>query len=138
MPDSSDDLFSSLRSLAEASFPRRCKNCGREYLNAEEFIAATRQIRFDRSGLKQSEDDDGNLIVELFRNCACGSTMLENFYNRRDLSEAGKMRRARFDDLLSKLIRAGVPPEAARTELLKLVRGQEHELVALIKSFKDI
>jgi len=129
-----DDLFANLRSLAETTFPRRCHNCGREYADAAEFIAATRGLRGDHSGLKQSVDDDGTPIVELFRNCVCGSTMLESFCNRRDLSAEGVRRRECFEELLGRLVQAGIAYETARVDLLKLMRGQPAELLGLIRS----
>ncbi len=131
-----DDMFANLRSLVESNFPRTCRNCGREFVDAKSFIEGTVAIKTGRSGFKLSEDDDGSQIIELFRNCACGSTMLENFCDRRDLTEVGLKRRARFGALLNKLIAAGVTHEVARGELLKLVRGQENNLVELIRSTK--
>jgi hypothetical protein len=133
---SHDELFASLRALAASTFPKRCRNCGRVYASAEEFFAATQPVRADHTGLKQSLDDAGQPIVEIFRNCACGSTLLEGFHNRRDLSAAGIKRRARFEELLNKLKAAGVDGDTARTELLKMMRGQPNSLIELIHSVK--
>jgi hypothetical protein len=126
-------LFSGLRELAESSFPKRCKNCGREYLNSTEFFAATQPVRANTSGLKQSRDDEGHMIVELFRNCICGSTLLESFGNRRNPSEDGNLRRERFQDMVGKLVANGCAEETARSELLKLMRGQAHDLLSLVR-----
>lgn len=132
-----DDLFAGLHVLVEATFPKRCQTCGREYANAAEFLAATQQVRPDHTGLKQSLDDDGHPIVDVFRNCACGSTLLESFYNRRDLSEAGVKRRERFDDFLAKLVAAGVETDVARAELRKLMRGEPNTVFDIVRSIKD-
>lgn len=133
---SQDELFASLHTLAASTFPKRCGNCGRVYASADEFVAATQPVRADHTGLKQSLDDQGQPIVELFRNCPCGSTLLENFSNRRDLSAAGIKRRARFDELLSKLKAAGVDADTAHAELLKMMRGQPNSLIELIRLVK--
>lgn len=68
-----------LRELEALAFPKRCACCAREYATATEFIAATLALPSDCRGLKLSQDDDGNPIVELFRNCDCGSTLMESF-----------------------------------------------------------
>lgn len=133
---SRDALFASLHALAASTFPKHCRNCGRVYASTDEFFAATRPVRADHTGLKEGLDDAGRPIVELFRNCACGSTLLESFHNRRDLSPAGLKRRARFDELLGKLKAAGVDADTARAELLKMVRGQANSLIELIRAVK--
>lgn len=134
---SHNELFRSLQALEEAAFPKVCRNCGQEYADADAFLAATRQVRADHSGLKASIDDDGAAVVEVFRNCVCGSTLLEVFYDRRDQSANGIRRRQRFGELLDKLVADGVDQQVARTELLKAVRGQPHDLIGLIRATKD-
>jgi hypothetical protein len=128
------DIYAGLFQLAEAAFPKRCKSCGREYRNSAEFLAATQPVRKNSSGLKQTHDDDGQEIVELFRNCVCGSTLLESYRNRRDLSDNGIMHRKQFQNMADKLIASGCPAETARDALLKFVRGQPDELMSLAKS----
>lgn len=123
------DFYSGLRELAESAFPKRCRNCGRTYQNAAEFVAATEPLAADKSGLKQSLDDDGRAIVELFRNCVCGSTLMDCFNDRRDFSEAGLRRRQRFGELLAHLESQGLDPAIARSELLKVLRGQGSEIL---------
>ena len=129
-----DEFFTGLRQLADSAFPKRCAHCGRVYRNSEEFLTATQPIRPDSSGLKQSRDDDGQMIVDLFRNCVCGSTLLESFQNRRNVSKDGVMRRMLFQDMVGRLVVMGYPAETARGELLKLMRGQPNELLGLTKS----
>jgi len=131
------DFFAGLRELADSAFPKRCGNCGREYRNAAEFLEATQPVRAGVSGLKQSRDDDGLAIVELFRNCVCGSTLLESYWNRRDLSEAGITRRKRFQEMVGKLVEMGFSAEMARGELTKLMRGQPNELLNLAMGVHD-
>lgn len=124
------DFYSGLRELAESAFPKRCRNCGRTYASSAEFIAATRPVTANQSGLKATQDEDGTVILELFRNCVCGSTLMDAFNDRRDTSGKGQKRRGRFADIQAHLIRQGVPPETAHAELLKVVHGHSSELLA--------
>lgn len=128
-----ETLFAGLRELAASAFPKHCRNCGRQYRDSTEFLAATQPLRANSSGLRQSHDDDDQVIVELFRNCVCGSTLLESFWNRRDLSEDGIKRRMKFRDMADKLGALGYPAEAARDELLKLMHGQAYDMPNLAK-----
>ena len=130
-------LFARLRALEESAFPKTCANCGRKYRTHEEFLTATHPVRRDHTGLKQSYDDDGAVIVDVFRNCVCGSTLLESFHDRRDTSPAGQKRRARFAEMLSSLVAAGLSESVVRGELLLLMRGKPNRLVELIRSVKD-
>ena len=130
-------LYAGLRQLADSAYPKRCRACGREYRNAAEFVAATQPVRADSSGLKQSLDDDGQAIVELFRNCVCGSTLLESFWNRRDPSAEGKLRRKRFDDMVGKLVAMGYPEDVAHSELLKVMHGQPNDVMDMLQRVRN-
>ncbi len=132
-PEWNDNFFQDLRALAESAFPKHCPTCGRSFATAEEFLHATMPISANRSGLKQSYDDDDRPIVELFRNCPCGSTLMDFFTDRRDQSEAGIKRRQRFGALLEFLVGQGVDREVARAELIKVLRGHHSELLAQFK-----
>jgi hypothetical protein len=125
------EYFEGLRELAESAFPKRCANCGKEFQNASEYLTSTQPIRADSSGLKQSQDDEGQTIVDLFRNCICGSTLLESFSNRRNLSEDGIKNRTRFQDMVRKLVSRGFPRETARDALLNLMHGQRNDMLNL-------
>jgi hypothetical protein len=116
-------IFNGLKALAEAAFPKHCKNCGRNFATAEEFLRQTRAIRPAVSGLKQSVDDDNVTIVELYRNCLCGSTLMDLFSDRRDSSAAGQKRRELFNKLLPHLQEKGRSLPDARAYLLRLLRG---------------
>jgi hypothetical protein len=124
-----EHFFKDLRALAESAFPKRCANCGRVYDTAEDFLAQTQHIAPDRSGLKSSTDDEGASIVEVFRNCVCGSTLMDFFSDRRDLTAAGLARRQRFGELLDFLVAQGLEHAIARSELLKVLRGQTSEIL---------
>lgn len=117
-------LYSGLQELAASAFPKRCPACGRSYRDAADYVAQTLHVANGSSGLKQAVDDDGQVIVELFRNCVCGSTLMDSFRNRRDCSEAGQRRRTRFAEVLATLVARGIERSQARTELLKVLRGE--------------
>jgi hypothetical protein len=123
------EFYSGLRELAESAFPKRCKNCGRIYATPTEFIEATQPLSKNRSGLKSTHDDDGKVILELFRNCVCGSTLMDAFNDRRDNSPAGAQKRKRFSDLQDYLVRHGIEPERAAVELRKVAKGQPTDLL---------
>lgn len=131
-------LVAGLRALAEASFPKRCASCGAVYDDVLDYVRRTAPISPTRSGLKQSSDDDGSTIVELFRNCACGSTLMDSFGDRRDASDVGANRRQRFAELLTYLLGAGLDGTVARAELLKVMQGETSEILAGIKSPKKV
>jgi len=123
-------LVAGLRALAEASFPKRCAACGAVYEDVHDYVRSTAPISATRSGLKQSVGDDGQTIVELFRNCACGSTLMDAFGDRRNLSEAGARRRQRFTELLDYLVGTGLDRAVARAELLVVMNGGRSEILA--------
>ncbi len=124
-------LLNGLRELSESAFPRKCSTCGRVYLSVEEFIRKTRQLE-GRSGLLENigcpeEGDDPS--VELYRNCICGSTLMEFFLNRRDTSNNGRRRRLLFDKLLNLLIEKGLSEDDARRELLLTLQSNKSQLL---------
>ena len=127
------DLFTGLKALVNSSFPKRCSCCGRVYESAEEFFRETQKVREGRNDLKPATEEDGTRILEVFRNCVCGSTMMEFFGDRRDTSAAGEERRKRFGVLLDQLAERGVDRAVGKQELLKLVRGQRSELIESLR-----
>lgn len=122
------DLFNGLKALSRSSFPKHCKSCGREYATEKEYVEQTEDV-FGQSGLKKSYDDDDKPIVELFRNCVCGSTLMDCFNDRRDISEGGLKRRELFGKLLDILVSKGLEAGKARLELLKILRGDESDIL---------
>ena len=77
-------------------FPKKCQCCGRVYETAEEFLSQTRALTSGKSSLKESFDDDDQAIVAVFRNCVCGSTLMDEFHSRRDQSPEGLRRREEY------------------------------------------
>ncbi len=96
-----DDKFHNLKPQPEAMFPKACKCCGKIYQSAEEFLLHTQALHSNRSSLKEGEDDDGRVLVEVFRNCVCGSTLMDEFQSRRDNSPEGQRRRANYKNPVS-------------------------------------
>ncbi|MBU0752679.1 MAG: oxidoreductase [Gammaproteobacteria bacterium] len=126
-------LFAGLKALVDSSFPKRCSCCGRVYASAEEFFRETQAVRADRKDLKPAVEEDGTRIIEAFRNCVCGSTLMEFFGDRRDASPAGEERRKRFGVLMDQLMGRGWDSAVAKAELLKLVHGQRSELIEALR-----
>jgi len=125
-----DDIYQGLKSLAETAFPKRCRNCGRLYHDAAAFIAETKLLNTSKSGLKSTVDDDGSMAVELYRNCPCGSTLMDVFNNRRDISENGIKRRNNFDKIMSMIQKQySVNEDTARAELLKIMSGEASNII---------
>ncbi len=121
--------FAGLKTLSQADFPKHCNTCGRVYQSEVEYFHETLAIRPERTGLKSALDDDDGTLVELYRNCVCGSTLMAFFSDRRDATAAGNRRRLLFEELLAYLLQTGVDPVAARAELLRVIHGERSELL---------
>ncbi|MBB3121716.1 oxidoreductase [Pseudoduganella violacea] len=116
-------FFEGLQALAASAFPKHCKTCGRVFATADEFMLQTQSIRKSMTGLKEGFDDNNVAIVEAYRNCVCGSTLMDFFSDRRDISDAGLHRRQLFNKLLPHLQQKGMERIAARDYLLRILRG---------------
>ena len=123
-----DALFKGLKTLSASSFPKRCATCGKTFGSLEAFIKETESIK-GHTGLKKGQDDEDRDIVQLFRNCTCGSTLMDCFNDRRDISESGLKRRALFAQLLDILKAKGLDVSVARVELLCLMRGEKSPIL---------
>lgn len=129
MVDDLGDFYANLKDITETTFPKTCSTCGAIYKNSADFLTKTQTVYGGKSGLKGSLDDNDQPIIELYRNCSCGSTLMNFFSDRRDNSEKGNRRREVFEKLLVQLEQKGVPRKAGRVELLKLLKGEESELL---------
>lgn len=121
-------LYKNLQALSDLSFPKQCKTCGQRFETVEEFISQTESLQRS-SGFQEGVYDDNRIILELFRNCTCGSTLMDEFNNRRNLSPAGIKRRKKFEELMERLTKSGVPPETIRRELLQIMGGEGSKLL---------
>ncbi|MET0123762.1 MAG: hypothetical protein ABW124_22250 [Candidatus Thiodiazotropha sp. 6PLUC9] len=128
------EILDGLQELSDTAFPRTCSNCGREYASLDDFIKETQQLK-GRTGLLENigcPEEGDEPIVELYRNCICGSTLMEFFSNRRDTSEKGQRRRAVFEKTLASMVENGIPRDEARIELIAVLRyGKSHILEKL-------
>ena len=107
--------------LQAEAFPKKCQSCGKVYADEQQFLAETTSVAHGPSDIRSVRDDDAdsNIYLEVFRNCACGSTLMELFHSRRDLSEQGLTRRQLFDSMLAILLEAGHDRQEARAILLQ-------------------
>lgn len=114
---------SASRRLEHQAFPKTCPVCGKVYRDEIQFFQETQALVGRPSGTRPIHDDPDvdHLYLEVYRNCACGTTLMERFHSRRDLSPAGLARRAAFEEVLGKLTLAGLSREAARLQLLRLI-----------------
>ena len=131
MPPENDNtaLLTGLSELAESSFPKTCNTCGRVFETAKQFLKETEDLPSSRSPLKQAVEVDGTTLVEVFRNCPCGSTLMDEFNCRRDLSEKGLKRREIFSRMHDILTNKGINSDVAKTELLKVANGRRSDLI---------
>ena len=127
-----DAFFAELRVLVEASFPKQCSNCGKIYQDNAEFLHETQMIKRNK-GIKSVVDDDDRNVLELYRNCSCGSTLMDIYQDRRDSSEMGIKRRQQFEALIMKLQNEGIAEHTAREELLNIVNGRGSEFLQQVK-----
>ena len=123
------EFYQNLKTLVDTAFPKKCSKCGKIYPDSHAFLTETTPVKdhnlSDNSGLF-SLDGVGNVAaIGVFRNCICGTTLLVDFHDRRDLTDQGNERRTRFDQLLQSLCEHGVEEEEGRAELRKVLRGQE-------------
>ena len=123
--------FQHLQSLESQYYPKVCNNCHRVYETPESFLLETCALH--RNGIKSCEEEDGSVVIEVFRNCCCGSTLLGNFSNRRDMTDDGVERRKIFAELLGFLELQGVEKEKARQELRNLFSGKRVSLPQLLR-----
>ncbi|MDD2708524.1 MAG: hypothetical protein PHV34_10975 [Verrucomicrobiae bacterium] len=125
--------FEGLRIKEDRYFPKTCANCGKVYVNLEEFVNSTIPLP-KSSGLMGYFDNQPNPVVALFRNCSCGSTLTLLCLNRRDMSEHGRQMRRLFDQMVEGMVQKGMPVAGAREEIRRFFKGHKtDELDRLIK-----
>lgn len=127
MSEFEGSIAQGLQALSDSAFPKECSRCGRRYDSPADFVRDSRPP-YSGSGFKPDYDEDeGTPVLQLFRNCECGSTLMDFFSDRRDTSEQGRKRRQLFGELLDALEQQGLPREEARPELRKLMNGEHSE-----------
>lgn len=120
------EVFDGLQALSDSAFPKQCASCGKQYAGLEQLVAETRPQQ--GSGLKESYVDL-SATVEIECQCSCGAVLTETLNDRRSYDGVGSQRRGLFDRLLSLLTEGGMPVKMAKTELLKVMKGQPSELL---------
>lgn len=118
--------------LNPQAFPKTCGNCKRVYKDDISFLKETTSATSASSNIKVirgANVEGAEVFLEVFRNCRCGSTLMETFHCRRDLTELGIRKREIFDILLKGLKKSGYKVEDARMLIL--------EFIAVIENTKD-
>jgi hypothetical protein len=130
-----ETFYKGLQTLVDSTFPKTCPKCSRTYASKEEFLRETIPVKDisleDKSGLFALEafTAEDNTTIGVFRNCECGTTLMADFQDRRDNSEAGQQRREQFDKLMQMLTEHGMKHELARHELLEVLHGKHSEII---------
>lgn len=117
-----ENLLAKFRNLANEGFPHHCA-CGRSYKDLEDFLARTTSPHASSSGMVASLVGEGAEVVDLFRNCACGSTIMVIIQERRNFSRRTRYHRHLMQATMDACESAGVSHEQARGELLACIRG---------------
>lgn len=116
-----------LFALDDSSFPKKCANCGRVFETVLQYFEETANVNSE-TGLRRVIEEDSSVIIEAFRNCPCGSTLMDNFIDRRDESADGDVvRRERFDRQKQSLIDAGLDADSAHKQVLEEFREEQGE-----------
>lgn len=128
-----ETFYKELQTLVDTSFPKKCTKCGHVFETQEAFLEETipvKDLTFeDKSGLFALEGVGEATTIGVFRNCTCGTTLMADFHDRRDNSEAGQKRRNQFNSLLKTLMAHGMERLAARDELLHVLRGEHSDVI---------
>jgi hypothetical protein len=120
-PISAASLYQGLKAIWDTEFPKTCPKCARVYGSFEEYLMDTQALAHS-SGLMGYDIGDPGQQVGLFRNCACGTTIMAFCHDRRDLSENGNRRRLLFGELMNRLVDTGISALEARQKLLVALR----------------
>ncbi len=124
-----ESFYANLKTLVDSAFPKTCPKCGKVYKDSQAFLTETIPVRdvslSERSGLFTMAGASSVAAIGVFRNCICGTTMMADFQDRRDLSSKGNERRAQFEKVVDLLCERGLAPDEARLALRKLMRGEE-------------
>jgi hypothetical protein len=126
MPISTSSLYQGLKAIWDTEFPKTCPKCGRVYGSFEEYLMDTQALP-NSSGLMGYDIGDPGQQVGLFRNCACGTTVMAFCHDRRDLSETGNKRRQLFGELMNRLVDTGDSAMEARQKLLSALKAMPDE-----------
>ena len=127
-----DETYGELRAFDVESFPKTCRTCGKVYPSASAFIADTQAAKTG-SAIKQSHDENGEVVIELFRDCQCGSTLMNPFYSRRGSSDLASKCREEFDHLIEHMTANGHTHASAGEELRHVITGGYADILSQLK-----
>lgn len=130
----SDDRADTLVAVAN-TFPKACKSCGRVYRDAKAFIEQTLPASIAK-GIKPAHGNNGQEILEIFRNCHCGATLMSPFYSRRGSSGLASECRQQFDKLVTQMTLSGRTQEAAQGELRQVITGGYADILEQLKKIE--
>jgi len=129
----SSALFKGLIAFEKASFPKVCAVFGKSYNSSEEYCSQT-AIVSGTQDLRFVDDEEDGRFLELFRNCTCGSTLLECFKDRRQSDSRRKI----FGELMALLVEEGRTDNEARVELLNFLSGKSDSIAGLLGQELDV
>ncbi|MBF0106069.1 MAG: hypothetical protein HQM16_12170 [Deltaproteobacteria bacterium] len=99
-----ENTYKGLVPLKENTFPKQCLSCHKQYTDLANFIANTEAVDKRASGLFDPGPKVSIPSVHLYRNCACGSTLMVICKDRRDKSEPGRKKRYLMEsELITKI-----------------------------------
>ncbi|MCB1614958.1 MAG: hypothetical protein KDI30_02985 [Pseudomonadales bacterium] len=111
-----------MQCLTKEAFPKVCPTCHKVYSNELEFFTETVALENTDREIKAVEGLEENQeppeFIEVYRNCACGTTLMEWFHSRRNFSEKGIKQRLLFTLLQEGLISKGYSVDDARGLIL--------------------
>ncbi len=124
-----EEFYRDLNTLVDTAFPKTCPMCRKVYQNSYDFLTQTTPVKDaklqDHSGLFSLEGAYNVAAIGVFRNCACGTTLMADFHDRRDGSQKGHERRERFSAMVQTLSGHGMNENQAKKELRHALRGQQ-------------
>ena len=127
-----NELFDGLKLLADSAFPKQCPGCSKVYAGLEQLLQETQPVD-SPTGLKQPSDV---ALVALIRRCGCGAVIEEFCDDRRSQDALSIKRRELFERLLGLLLDSGMPETTAKQELLKVMKGENSELLTKEEIFR--
>ena len=72
------ELFAGFNALSDNACPKEYATCGCVYRSPEDVVQQSQDIN-GHSGLKHGYGEDDRPVVEWFRNCLCGYTLMDSF-----------------------------------------------------------
>jgi hypothetical protein len=124
-----DQVYQGLRACLDLGFPKVCQGCGTVFHSLEDFISKTDELTRQHGLMDYPDRTHQRIIVGLYRNCRCQTTLMAVCDDRRDTSPNGQARRQQFENLLVLLEKKGLDRSIARVELLKMLHGEKSDLL---------